>query len=71
MIAYVISMSRYNVAAHNVLRCGQAVIYPCTSGCRIIEICILYVLWIGEVSDTQIIVIYKIIECTLVCVKSG
>ena len=23
MIAYVISMSRYNVAAHNVLRCGS------------------------------------------------
>ena len=23
-----ISMSRYNVAADNILRCGQAVIYP-------------------------------------------
>ena len=34
MIAYVISMSRYNVAADNVLRCGQAVIYPCMSNHR-------------------------------------
>ena len=44
MIAYVISMSRYYVAADNVLRCGQTVIYPCISSCRITEICVLFVL---------------------------
>ena len=59
MIAYVISMSRYNVAADNVLICGQTVIYPCIRSCRITEIYILYMLGIGEVSDTYIIVIYK------------
>ena len=37
MIAYVISMSRYDVASDNVLRCGQAVIYPCISSCRKIK----------------------------------
>ena len=71
MIAYIISMSRYNVAADNVLRCGQAVIYPCINSCRIKEICILYVLGTGEVGDTQIIVIDKIIEYTRVFIKSG
>ena len=48
MIAYVISMSRYNVAADNVLICGPAVIYPCISSCRITKMCILYVLGIGS-----------------------